>query len=88
MLYTKISLPDVPLLREFGPTFLNDVVHHIRLRNSFLRLSVLLKRLYLSAQNDLHAYNPPLLNGLKSTAICTAHTNKVETKTQCYLLKV
>lgn len=40
-------LPDVSLIEEFVPTFLNDVIHQVRLENPFLRLSVFLKAFYL-----------------------------------------
>lgn len=40
-------LPDVSLIEEFVPTFLNDVIHQVRLKNPFLQLSVFLKAFYL-----------------------------------------
>lgn len=40
-------LPDVSLIKEFVPTFLNDVIHQVRLKNPFLQLSVFLKAFYL-----------------------------------------
>lgn len=51
-----MSLPDVSLLTEFGPTFLNDVVHQVRLRNPFLRLSVLLEGFDLETENDFNMF--------------------------------
>lgn len=62
MLKQYFFSPDVSLIKEFGPAFLNDVVHQIWLWNSLLRLSVLLKGFDLRYENECNILKKIRLN--------------------------